>query len=75
MRSATYAVLDPRHLVASQSGRPFAGAMENAQDLDAVRSHPIGNDIRCTRHSQLSCFRDAARSPQPGKAAQPANVV
>jgi hypothetical protein len=41
--------------------------MEDSDDLEAVASQPVGDDVRCPWHDQFSCASDAARTTAIGQ--------
>ena len=41
--------------------------MEDSDDLEAVASQPIGNDVRCAWRDQFSGAGDAARTTEIGQ--------
>ena len=52
---------------ASQLLRPFLPRVENGDDLEAVASQPVGDDVRCSGDDQFSRAGDAARTAKIGQ--------
>ena len=47
--------------------RPFLPRVENGDDLEAIASQPVGDDVRCSGDNQFSGAGDAARTAKIGQ--------
>ena len=50
---------------------PPAGGMKDAQNLQAITAHPIGNNVRCTRDHQFPSTRHSSGPSARRKIPQP----